>query len=214
VIDNGRGIPKTEHTQIFEEFRQLQNPERDRSKGLGLGLAICARLAAIIGVTIKLKSAPKAGASFYFELPLVEGDDRESSDRIRDKAFSKPTDYSSLSILILDDEQDIRNAMKMMLLEFGVGTILAATSEDEAIDAIRETDVPDLIISDFRLREGRTGIDAIKAIWSTFGKEVQAILVTGDTSPESLSAIKESGVATLHKPVDSKQLIRLINEVI
>ncbi len=208
VIDTGRGIPIDQQKHIFEEFNQLHNPERDRAKGLGLGLAICSRLANILGAKIQLHSPPDQGACFYFDIPKAVTDQALNTSDINEPVS---LDLSELSVVIIDDELEIREAMVMFLNDAGCGSVCAAGDIDEAIALLAKSGAPDLIISDYRLRKHRKGIDAIEEIRLQHGQDIKAILVTGDTSPKSLSAFKEAGIVTLHKPVNSSQLLSTIN---
>ena len=210
VKDNGRGIPEDKQQHIFEEFSQLQNPERDRTKGLGLGLAICSRLVKILDSRILLQSSPGKGAIFYFDLTLSEN--HFSKNTIEHSQHSN-LDFSNLRILILDDEQEIREAMEMYLTDSGCKSIITAGSTNEAIKNISIRGIPDLVISDYRLRKHKKGIDAIHDIRSEFGQNIKAIIVTGDTSPKSLAAFKASGITTLHKPVNPTRLTSTINSL-
>jgi len=69
VWDSGRGIAPENRAAVFKEFTQLDNPERDRHKGLGLGLAIVHRLARLLGHEVGLRSVPGAGSVFAITLP-------------------------------------------------------------------------------------------------------------------------------------------------
>ncbi len=203
VEDTGQGIPTEEQQHIFNEFKQLHNPERDRNKGLGLGLAICARLALLMGTHIQLKSEPGQGSSFFFNLPIADSNIQLLP---QSKTASDQLNFSSISTLILDDEETIREAMAMLLNDWGCQQVATAGDLAEAESIINAGFNPDLIIADYRLRNHQKGIDAVQAIQSRVEQHTAAILVTGDTSPKSLAAIQNSKLTTLHKPVDTQQL--------
>lgn len=203
VKDTGRGIAAENIHYIFDEFQQLHNPERDRNKGLGLGLAICTRLAALLDTKIEASSALDEGSTFSLSLPRGETVAEPVIDKIEllDDFFL--TDYS---IMIVDDEKDIRDAMPMLIESWGCHNVVAVSDQADAVAAINGGFIPDLIISDYRLRAYQSGIDVINKVSDLIGYKVRAILITGDTAPESLITIRESGFEFLHKPIISESL--------
>ena len=72
VRDTGRGIPLDQQERVFQEYYQLGNPERDRTKGLGLGLAIVRRLTNLLDCKLMVRSRPGRGSCFEVTIPLVE----------------------------------------------------------------------------------------------------------------------------------------------
>ncbi|ARN75131.1 hybrid sensor histidine kinase/response regulator [Oceanicoccus sagamiensis] len=202
VEDTGRGIPPEELEHIFDEFKQLHNPERDRNKGLGLGLSICARLAKLMGTEIQVESTLNQGSRFFFSLPIADSSQTLSPV----EASGSALDFSQLSALVLDDEETIREAMAMLLRDWGCQQVASAGDLQQAQALLHNGFIPQLIISDYRLRNHETGVDAVMALRAQLADEVTAILVTGDTSPQSLGAIQSSQITTLHKPVDTQQL--------
>ena len=208
VRDNGHGIPKNQQEKIFSEFTQLDNPERDRSKGLGLGLAIVNRLCNLLDYTIELNSKVNAGTEFIIKIPLSSNTlPRNVSTLGQNEAHLPQTPSSSSGIiLIIDDEQDIRDAMHDVLHTWGY-TPLSADSLNSAIRLLDECEViPDLIISDYRLRDNELGTDAIKGIHKHVEQKVPAFLITGDTHPKRIKMISESGYTVMHKPIDPDKL--------
>ncbi|MGB0219220.1 MAG: ATP-binding protein [Sinimarinibacterium flocculans] len=199
VRDTGRGIPDTEHARIFEEFYQLQNPERDRSKGLGLGLAIVRRLTDLLGVELRLESAPGAGSCFRIELPLARAEDAS----VPEGTMAEDGVAPRIQVLVVDDEEAIRVGMKTLLEEMGFEVQVAA-STDAAIDASRRFR-PSIVLADFRLRGEDSGIRAIEALRMVW-PELPALLISGDTAPDRLREARGAGVELLHKPVPALAL--------
>ena len=194
VGDTGVGIPQAHHKEVFREFFQLGNPERDRNKGLGLGLAIVDRLIALLGHSLDMQSAPEVGS--VFRLSLQRGD--EAAARIVEPALDPArSDELPLRILIIDDELHVQEAMCVLLESWG-HEVVSVTSEAEAL-AIDP--MPDVVIADYRLRENRTGVDALRRMGDFWGQAIPSLLVTGDTSPDRSQQASESGFAFLHKPV-------------
>ncbi len=211
VIDTGKGIAPENLQRIFDEFKQLHNPERDRNKGLGLGLAICNRLAGLLGTTIDVDSTPCQGSCFSLTLPVASN----PSGSAASKTISAATiDLQAYSIMIIDDEKDILDAMPMLLKSWGCDEVAAAADDVEALKAMDNGFFPDLVISDYRLRDHLTGLDVIDAISKRIGYPVRAVLITGDTAVDSLKKVNDSGLKVLHKPIETSQLEMAITEAL
>ena len=211
IQDTGIGIPEDKIDTIFDEFQQLNNPERDREKGLGLGLAIVKRLCKIANIKINLHSKLNEGTRV--SLQLLPGAEQKQSIQADTASF----DASLINkfVLVIDDEKHILDGMQYLLSSYGC-TVLQAESLSNALDKLKQqTAVPDMIISDLRLRKGLSGIDAIEGIHEEFNKAIPALLVTGDTAPDKISEVELQKFDTLYKPINSDQLklkmIELIN---
>ena len=119
----------------------------------------------------------------------------------------------NISVILIDDEVHIREGMKNTLEEWGCNVLIAA-SENEALNEIKLSDFkPKAIITDYRLRENKTGAQAIQAIRDVTGSEIPALIITGDTAPERLREARASGHALLHKPVQPAQILAFIRRV-
>lgn len=200
VIDEGVGIPKEEQENIFNEFHQLGNPERDRSKGLGLGLAIVHRTAKLLGHPIALSSEPGKGSIFSIMVETCEFNEKTSEKFVfndREEQIEK----TNIIIVVLDDEESIREGMKQLLEAWGC-EVITASNQDELMTNLRQQNkIPDGIIADYRLRENRTGIEAIRALHAEYHNDIPAVIVTGDIAVENLREVNNSGFQVLHKPV-------------
>lgn len=204
VADSGIGIPAAQHREIFDEFHQLGNPERDREKGLGLGLAIVDRVARLLGHPIEVESAPGEGSRFSVTVPL--GDARRIAAEGDREAALAGGDLAGVRAVVVDDEIGVRDGMRTLLEQWGC-EVAVAGSEDEAIDAAnRLTGVPDAVIVDYRLRDGRTGVEAVARLNREFERTIPALIVTGDTAAERLREAKASGYQLVHKPVQPAML--------
>jgi two-component system, sensor histidine kinase len=198
IRDSGMGIDLQHQKEIFREFFQLHNPERDRAKGLGLGLAIVDRLVKLLGHQLELRSRPSEGTTF--KLILLAGD----RDGIApDPTPSEDTGESALRVLVIDDEASVRDAMGVLLGDWG-HEVIEAGSLEEAQHALERA--PDVIVTDYRLRDEQTGVAAIQAIEARFGVRIPALIVTGDTHPDRIAQARSSGYALLHKPVAPAKL--------
>jgi signal transduction histidine kinase/CheY-like chemotaxis protein len=200
VWDTGPGIAADQQDRIFEEFFQLTNPGRDRSQGLGLGLAIVRRLTRLLGHPLRLRSAPGRGAMFEVEVPSGVQEDLPASS-----ASMKSLAVNGL-VLVIDDEAAICEAMRSLLESWG-HTVITAHSGAAMLDAIADCPRrPDLIICDYRLQNGENGIKVIQRLQSEFNDEIPAMLVTGDTAPDRLLEARASGYLLLHKPIAAERL--------
>jgi signal transduction histidine kinase len=203
VRDTGIGIAPEQHEDIFREFYQITNPERDRSKGLGLGLAIVRRLAALMEHRVEITSELGSGSRFSIILP--EGERTAMPWPEAQPPYLGQRDINGLRVLVIDDEVAVREGMQAVLQGWGCETILAA-SENEALEKLQDSEAPHAIISDYRLRDGKNGAQAIAILRSKFGYAIPAMIVTGDTDPERLREAQASGVALMHKPLQPAKL--------
>ena len=205
--DTGIGIPEKERSRIFEEFVQLGNVERDRNQGIGLGLSIVRRLADLLDVQLRLESSEGIGSKFVIGVP--QGDAALCSiNREPQKSLADQVD--SLFILVVDDEEDVCLAVEGLLETWGC-IVMCAFSGDAASQQLKEIgDVPDLVISDYRLRDGETGGDVISRLREELACEIPAIILTGDIAPDRLIEIQSLGFPLLHKPCEPEALRQLI----
>ncbi len=209
VQDTGIGIPATEQVNIFDEYYQLDNPERDRSKGLGLGLAIVKKLADLLGLTLTCESHPGTGSIFAVEVP--QGD---ASLLYQAPPVVSAVSVAGVHVLVIDDEREILHSMAYLLKSWGCLTI-TAESASEALEKIAQTGLqPDLIMADYRLREGKTGAEAITEVRQYCQRAIPAMLITGDTSEERLREATASGLYLLHKPVAPSRLRMVMTQLL
>jgi signal transduction histidine kinase/CheY-like chemotaxis protein len=209
VEDTGRGIPAHEQAMVFEEFYQVDNPERDRAKGFGLGLSIVRRLCALLDIRVELQSEVGRGTCVTLRLPLHPAGTALPT-------APEPTrarDFAGCNVLVVDDERSVRMGMRILLEELGC-RCLEAASADEALQQAR-LHRPDVILADLRLRNGETGIAAIRRVVDAIGP-TPALLVSGDTAPDRLKEADRAGIRLLHKPLAlpalQSELSRLLAE--
>ena len=206
VWDTGIGIESVQQREVFREFHQLGNPERDRRKGLGLGLSIVEGLARTLGHPLMLNSKPGRGSMFRLTLPLATGVCVDNAvvltphkDQLRD-----------VRVLVVDDDEAVRIGTLHLLRDWGC-VAEAAQSIEEAL-VLAGQHAPDVVISDYRLRDQRTGLEAIAALRTVLGQGLPALLITGDTAPDRLREALSSNIPLLHKPVSPDQLhLGLVN---
>ncbi|MGQ9370875.1 PAS domain-containing hybrid sensor histidine kinase/response regulator [Azospirillum sp. ST 5-10] len=209
VWDTGIGIADESTGEIFEEFTQVGNPERDRAQGLGLGLAIVKRLARLLGHDIGVRSIPGRGSMFWVEVPYVPAARPRAAPEVRP---AEGAAGPSRTIVLIDDEPIVLSSLSVLLQGWGYH-VIAADSADEAVRLLQAcTRPPALILADYRLREGRTGTEAIRALCELFRQPIPSIIITGDTAPERIREARASGIGVLHKPVTPPVLLNALSE--
>jgi signal transduction histidine kinase len=210
VWDSGIGIPEDQRRNIFVEFHQLAAAENPG--GLGLGLAIVERLCTLLDHRVEVVSALGRGSRFSILVPLVAaraGLPRPSAapSPIVDPARGK-------LVLVVDDDALVLDAMRGLLQSWG-SRVITAASASAALGALaNQGEPPHLIISDYRLSEGKTGIEAIEELRSVFGAAIPACLISGDTGPEPLRHASGQGYQLLHKPVPPITLRAVVNQLL
>jgi CheY-like chemotaxis protein/two-component sensor histidine kinase len=217
VWDTGCGIPDDRRDDVFREFVQLGGPERrhssgiERAMGLGLGLAIVARLADLLGTRIELFSRVGRGSMFAFELPLGTA----SAARLRPPvAPLRVASLRGVFALVVDDDEAARTGTCGLLESWGCLT-LAAADGDEAIALLRAHDrPPDLIVCDYQLTDLENGLEAISRIRAAVEEDTSAIVITADTATEVALAAHAAGIPLLHKPVSPVKLRALLAQVL
>ena len=201
VRDSGIGIPHEEQAAIFQEFVQLANPARDRSKGLGLGLAIVRRLADLLCHPITLRSEPGRGSTFGVMLPIAQAE-----EQVRETVLDPEHEFVGRIVAVIDDDTLAQESLVGLLRAWGC-FVVAADGPDKLMASLAEIDVePEILISDFRLPGNRNGLDIIAGLRRHYGEDFPALLLSGDTGPETLRSATDQGVPLLHKPVRPAKL--------
>ncbi len=214
VWDTGEGIPEQAREEIFEEYVQLGNPERDRAKGLGLGLAICRRLAELLGAPMGVRSRPGRGSVFWLELPLAREASRSEVEARLPHAGGAP-DLTRISgtVLVVEDDPLVRAGMEQVIVGWGA-TVMAAATRDEALSLCRESrERPDLAICDIRLPGLVSGIGLAEELQREFGR-MAVLLVSADVSEEAQIAARRSGFPLLKKPVPPGRLRAALRQML
>jgi len=212
VWDSGIGIPPDQHDKIFGEFYRLGEPDRDRRAGLGLGLAIVDRLCRLLDHPIEVKSTVGKGSVFAVTVPLAPADKRAIEASIVPRA--QPSLVNDKLVLVIDDDPLVLEGMSGIFRKWGC-RVITADSDSKALKAAAEQDdVPDLIISDYHLANGRTGIETIEWLRGEMSAPIPAFLISGDTDPATLHEAKVKGFHLLHKPVNPMALRAMFNQAV
>ncbi len=202
VHDTGPGIATGLQEQVFEEFFQVGNEERDRAKGLGLGLAIVRRMTGLLGHRLSLCSRPDRGCSFRIDLPRVE----LPAPGVRP---AEPTDAArrALGLIVIDDDAQVRDSLAALLERWG-HRVLQGASADDALRAWQLGGRPtvDAAIVDLRLRGGTTGLEVIRQLRRELRPALPALVVTGDIAPQRLQQLSDAAQDWLPKPLAPMRL--------
>ncbi|MGC4093012.1 MAG: hybrid sensor histidine kinase/response regulator [Polyangiaceae bacterium] len=203
VWDSGVGIAPEHRARVFAEFYQVDNPQRDRRRGVGLGLSIVARLSGLLEHPLGVASRVGHGSCFSLTIPLWQKTVAGSTS-----ATPEPHDSALLGVVVavIDDEPEILSALGLLLKQYGCVAVLAASGDLALAELQRRELGPDLVLSDFRLGGREDGLGLIRRFRSEYGPTLPAAIVSGDVPPERLREIEASGVTLLKKPVSDERL--------
>ena len=212
VYDTGSGIPNDQLDNIFLEFTQINNPARDASQGLGLGLAITKRLCQLLGVELNVRSRIGHGSVFTLKIKTEDSSPNNTDHRQEISPSGHTSPPQNLSILVIDDNAQVRASMASLLESWG-NRVLHADSAETAIAQLgkKPTSLPDIMLIDYRLSANKTALDAINLLNKTFDKKIPTIIITGDTDPARIREAHDSGLMLLHKPISPDRLAIGIN---
>ncbi|PVX61033.1 ATP-binding response regulator [Paraburkholderia unamae] len=214
VIDNGIGIASEHWDAIFQPFVQIGNPERDREKGLGLGLSIVNAVVSLLeGHRLELKSIVGKGSRFSVRMPVADPFALQDAAISPADAASSPSPSSlrGLYVLLVEDDSLVRASMEALFGRWGVlfDSVRSATELGELLQAIER--VPDLVISDYRLPEMSTAHDVVRLLAGHFARPVPFLVVTGEAVASTQGALPERCV--LSKPLSPDLLIARMLEL-
>jgi signal transduction histidine kinase len=207
VLDTGIGMAPEHIASIFDEFYQINNPGRDRTQGLGIGLSIVRRLSELLGHPVTVQSHLGRGSRFRVVVPLAPAQDLLPT--VNAQALPERRALPK-RILLIEDEADIAQAMGALLASYGVD-FQAAQNEVEATATFSQAAAHghpfETLICDYRLADGANGLDAARRLRDHFAPNLPLLLVTGETAPDRLQRVRDSGVPVLFKPVTAETLI-------
>jgi len=208
VWDTGMGMVPEQLERIFQEFYQVDNPQRDRSQGLGLGLAIVDRLARLLGYPLAVHSRPGRGTVFSVDIPSLCTEPQPGSAQTVPLA-----DRLKLAglVAVVDDDTLVLDALPTLLASWGLEVVAAADAETLLARLPR---APDLLVTDYRLAGGVTGLMVAERIHDAYGRSLPVVIVTGDTSAASIQDIAAQGYPVLHKPVQPARLRALLQRLL
>jgi Na+/proline symporter/signal transduction histidine kinase/CheY-like chemotaxis protein len=210
VWDNGPGIPADKQEAIFDEFSRLDHSRTAREQGLGLGLAIARGIALVLGHNLTLRSWPGAGSVFAITLNLA-------TRPVATMQVAAPTQRDSqlegIRVLCIDNESDILIAMHSLLGRWGC-EVVCAQSLAQAEDLIAGGFLPQLVLSDYHLDDGKTGLQALHMLRLAHGNDIGGIIISADRKSELQAQIREHGYGYISKPVKPLKLRALMNSIL
>jgi CheY-like chemotaxis protein/anti-sigma regulatory factor (Ser/Thr protein kinase) len=204
VVDTGIGIAPSEAARIFEEFYQVPDARVPAGrKGMGLGLAIVRRFADLLEHRVELRSQPGTGSRFMVRVPRAPAPRRARTSVSAPPLADRPSvTLAGLLVAVLDDDPTVLDAMRALFSTWRAD-VAAATSVERLLDEVGRTGrYPDLVVADLRIAAGADGVDAIVQLRDELGRDVPALVVTGDMSDAAASRVREAGLPLLYKPVD------------
>lgn len=212
VWDTGTGIPPEQRAAVFEDFCQLDTAARERGAGLGLGLGIVRRLADLLDHRVEVASTPGRGSVFWVDAERLSGAAAPASAGASREPAAAPR--AGATILVIEDDTMVLDAMRHVLDGWGYRVTTAFTAR-AALESLSAGDAdPDLIIADYCLPGGETGVAAIEALRDRAGRALPAIIVTGDIASASMRDLSQSGFHVLRKPVRPAKLRALLRHLL
>lgn len=208
IWDTGIGIAPEHQEQIFEEYYQVDNPHRDRSRGLGLGLAIVRRISTLLDLQISCRSRLGRGTVMGLMLPAAA---RQSRGIDRARPASDALDLSGTWVVVVEDAAEVAQALTQWLQALGARVSHYRTAN--AALAVPGVEQADFYLSDYRLPGLMSGLDFLAAMRARRQDEVQAVLLTGDTSSQFIERVTASGWPVLYKPVHPRELRALLKSL-
>ncbi len=216
VCDTGIGIPEAEHQAIFEEYHQVDNVARERSRGLGLGLSIVQRLAKLLGHRVSVRSHAGKGSTFAIEValpPSVAKPPRELHRRGMANG-SVESGRRTGAILVVEDDPEVRELLELLLRDEGHRVATAADGRI-ALDLVTRGAIePDLIVADYNLPNGMNGLQVTAKLRERLHREIPVIVLTGDISTGALRSIALQNCVQLNKPVKVNELTQAIQRLL
>jgi len=212
VWDTGLGIPAEHLQSIFEEFHQVDNPARERNLGLGLGLAIVQRIGKMLGHAIDVRSRPGKGSVFAVEVPLARDKPRVRAPN--DGRAAEDAAVAASTVMIVEDDPMVREMLELLFKAEGHRTASAVDGR-KALELMAGGNVqPDIVIADYNLPGGLTGLQTIAQLRGARRREIPAIILTGDISTDTMRKIAQGRCMHLNKPANAEELTGLVRSML
>lgn len=210
VTDTGIGIPEESLECIFKEFFQVNNQERDKRQGLGLGLAIVRRILTLLNHPIHVTSEVGRGSTFSIELPRGQ---RKSASAGSPAAIPNVTSLKGMSVLVVDNEEAIVDAMCTLLTSWEAEPA-GYTDTLEALNSVARGDInPQFAIVDYRMPGEYNGVQFVSELRDLL-PVLPALIITGDTSEDVVQEFREHKLDYLHKPIKPARLRMYIERIL
>jgi len=211
VYDTGSGIAPQDQIRIYDEFVQLGRSERDRNQGLGLGLAIVHRSAALLGHPLSLRSVVQRGSAFGIRLPCLPH--QPAAEPSGTAAPVVPPSLIGAFVVLIDDDADSRYAMEQVFHTWSCHVVSAATVSQALARMQHHLRIPDLIVTDWRLPDGANGLDAIASLRKMSEETTPGLLLTADANPPHAADLPAC-CKVASKPVNVRRMLELLTELL
>ena len=211
VRDSGIGMAPQDHERVFQEFYQVDNPQRDRRQGLGVGLSIVQRCCRLLNLPLSLRSNLGCGTTFRLSLPLASPRPSAAPEPLA--AATVTNDLANATVLVIEDDAMNRDALAGLLAAWGC-QVRVAQDLASAQALCQAKPWPDVIVSDYRLAGNLNGLDVIQALRVQAGRDLPACVISGDTQPHVTQRVREAGLVLLSKPVRPAKLRGLLRHLI
>lgn len=205
VADTGVGLAAQDQNRIFDDFFQVNNPERRKDKGYGLGLSTVHRLCAALDYDLEVRSSPGKGSLFAVTLPL------DSPDQATSVQETAHTLESDLHVLFVEDEPLVRDAMNRILKDWGVRVYMCACGDEAIAILSQQIDKRWHVLLDHTLADNETGLQVADRIRTLIGDSPVITLVTGDDDPAVKEGAAQRGITVLRKPLKPIRLRALLH---
>ena len=212
VLDTGIGIPADQLASIFEEFYQVGVPANSSRDGYGLGLSIVQRIAALLQVKLEVRSEVGNGSSFSILLPPAKAP-VAAVPFARTVSPMQQRRPDLPRVLLVEDDASVRDATRMLFFVEGF-RVTAVASLEEALQALRSGEPPDILVTDYHLRKGETGTQVIAAVRDVLNAPMRSVLITGDTSTAIRDLPRDPHLRVASKPINAEQLITLMKDLL
>jgi signal transduction histidine kinase/CheY-like chemotaxis protein len=210
VGDTGPGIPEVFHEEIFEEFRQLDR-DRGQGKSAGLGLAIVKRIARMLDHPVGVRSSLGKGSTFWIEVPAGR---LPQALPHRETPACAADSLAAAVVAVIDDQESILAGMRELLRGWGCTPVVAIDGRSVVLTLARGARRPDIVIADYHLDGGASGLEAIEEIRDVYGRHVPGLIITADRSPKVVDLVRRHGFHLLRKPVKPAKLRALVSHVL
>jgi CheY-like chemotaxis protein len=211
VADTGIGIPPDQIPRLGAEFYRVPRTDGRAVDGFGLGLSIVHRLADLVGARVDIESEQGRGTRVAIDLPAASGAvgaQRRGASHARQPLLDGPRD-----VLVVEDDPGLRYATKRWLSGRGL-RVEAVGDGHQALRVVGDGFVPSLVVADFHLANGETALDVVQLVRQSIGRDVPALVLSGDTSPAAQAAVRVAGMGLLLKPIDPQDLLEQIRRLL
>jgi two-component system, sensor histidine kinase len=212
IMDSGIGIPPDQLQLIGEEFYQIGVPSNSTREGYGLGLSIVRRLIKLLALELRVSS--EVGEGSVFCVRIRQSAATPATDPLQIAPAAARNEHAvTASILLVEDDPDVRNATRMLLSTEGY-EVMTAASLAEALQRVRESRATDLLVTDFHLAAGETGVQVISRLREELSAKLKAVLITGDTSSAVKELAHDPNLRIVSKPVQAEEFLGLVRDLL